>query len=218
MEDRTNELKVGIFVIIGLAILTYIVFSIGGFKIFTPSYSIKIIFGFANGVEENAPVRLAGVNAGEVKIIRLFYDEKEKKTKVELTARIEKFARIEEDSQVFVNTLGLLGEKYIEILPGTKGARLLEEGDIMIGKDSVPTEKLTERGYELMADLKELSAKANAIMGRIERGEGTVGKLLKEEKIYNDLEAIVEDIKKHPWKLLHKPRETKEEKEDKRKR
>lgn len=212
MDEKNNELKVGLFVVIGLAVLTYIVFSIGGFKIFTPGYDLKIIFGFANGVEKNAPVRLAGVNIGEVKNIRLYFDEKEKKTKVELIAKIQQVARIEEDAKIFVNTLGLLGEKYIEILPGTEGARIVKEGDTLTGKDSIPTEQITERGYELMEDLKGVSGKINTILGGVERGEGTVGKLLKEEKIYNDLEALVEDIKKHPWKLLSKPRETKEDK------
>lgn len=215
MDEKNNELKVGIFVVIGLAVITYIVFSIGGFKIFTPGYDLKIIFGFANGVEKNAPVRLAGVNIGEVKNIRLYFDEKAKRTKVELIAKIQQVARIEEDAKIFVNTLGLLGEKYIEILPGTEGARIVKEGDTLTGKDSVPTEQLTEMGYELMSDLKGVSGKINGILGGIERGEGTVGKLLKEEKIYNDLEALVEDIKKHPWKLLSKPRESKEEKKKK---
>ena len=98
-----------------------------------------------------------------------------------------------------INTLGLLGEKYLEIIPGAAEKGFLKDSDALIGKDPVAMEKITE-------NLANLSESVGTVVDRLKRGEGTIGKLLVEDKIYRDLEAFVEDIKKHPWKLLSKPR------------
>ena len=196
---RTFELKVGIFVLIGIVILFIIVFSVGDVKLIKYGYHIEVIINFAAGIGPSAPVRLAGVGIGQVDGIRIFYDKKEKRSKAELSAWVNKDIRIEEDAVATINTLGLLGEKYLEIFPGTSDKRLLKDKDTMIGRDPVPMERIAE-------NLVRLSDSVTVIVERLRKGEGTIGKLLTEDKIYNDLEAFVEDIKKHPWKLLSKPR------------
>ncbi len=145
-------------------------------------------------------MRLAGVGVGQIEGLKVFRDTKENKTKVELYAWIkDKDVKIEEDAVATVNTLGLLGEKYLEIFPGTSGKKCLKDQETLIGHDPVPMEKITE-------NLANLSESVNVIVDRLKKGEGTIGKLLTDEKIYKDLEAFVEDIKTHPWKLLSKPR------------
>ncbi|MDP3804562.1 MAG: MlaD family protein, partial [Candidatus Omnitrophota bacterium] len=114
---RTFELKVGVFILIGIAILFLIVFSIGDINLSKTGYKIKILFGFAAGIGPSAPVRLAGVGVGQVQTIRIIRDEKAKTTKAEITAWINDDASIEKDAVVTINTLGLLGEKYLEIFP-----------------------------------------------------------------------------------------------------
>ena len=61
-EDKNFELKVGIFVFIGIVMLFIIVFSIGKVYIFQPGYHIRVLFNFAGGLGDAAPVRLAGVD------------------------------------------------------------------------------------------------------------------------------------------------------------
>ena len=207
MEGRTLELKVGIFISIAFMLLFIIVFSIGDVVFFEKGYRIKATFGFANGIAESAPVRLAGVHIGDIDKIDIFYDEEAQKTKVVLNAKITKKVKIEKDAMARINTLGLLGEKYLEITPGTRTVGFLEEGGVLIGEDPVYVEALTK-------DMKYLVDSASVIMQRLRDGEGTVGKLLVEEKIYHDLEAFVADIRAHPWKLLHKTKEKKPGKEE----
>ena len=199
-ENRIFELKVGIFIAVGMIIFFLIVFSIGDVYIVKRGYHIDAVFNFANGISESAPVRLAGVNVGEIDKITLFFDEKDKKTKVKLTLWIEEYKiKIERDSLATINTLGLLGEKYLEIYPGTTTNVFLKEGDVIVGRDPISTESIAEK-------INALADSTVTIMERLKDGKGTIGKLLTEDKIYNDLEALVEDVKKHPWKLLHKPR------------
>jgi len=199
-NDKILELKVGIFIAVGIIIFFIIVFSIGDVYLMRKGYHVNFIFDFANGITESAPVRLAGVNVGQVDKINIFFDEKAGKTKVRLNGWIEdENIRIERDSVAVINTLGLLGEKYLEIFPGRARSDILKDGDEIIGRNPVPTEVLTEK-------VAELADCATVIMARLKDGEGTIGKLLVEEKLYDDMEALMEDIKKHPWKLLHKPK------------
>ncbi len=200
MEDKSFELKVGIFVFIGIVILFIIVFSIGKIYLFQPGYNIEVFFNFAGGIGDSAPVRLAGVDAGEVKDITIFYDTQMKMTRVKLEVWIKKMVNIEKDSVVRVNTLGMLGEKYLEIIPGTREAGFVEEGGFLIGEDPIMLD-------ELAGDFKELADSAGTIMSRLERGEGTIGRFLTDESVYNNVEEFTADIKKNPWKLMRKGKE-----------
>jgi phospholipid/cholesterol/gamma-HCH transport system substrate-binding protein len=234
------ELKVGIFVFIGIIILTIIVFSISDFKVGVGGYYLKVIFNFAHGIEVGAPVRLAGVKVGDVKDISISYVDEDSPPRVELLIWIKSGIQIYSDSIAYINTLGLLGEKYLEIIPGSKRSVVLKEGEGFLGKDSVSMAQVTELGYQIASKIdrvissldtmlddpevkgffKEtlknsqrlteefgrLSTSAWEILNRINRGEGTVGKLLSDEGLYNDLEGFVQDLKAHPWKLLYRPR------------
>ncbi|MEE8360213.1 MAG: MlaD family protein [Candidatus Omnitrophota bacterium] len=201
-QEKNFELKVGLFVFIGIIMLFVIVFSIGKIYIFQPGYKIRVLFNFAGGLGEAAPVRLAGVAAGEVDRIKIFYDDDMMRTRVEVTAWIKKNVSIEKDAVVRVNTLGMLGEKYMEIIPGTREAGFIEENGILIGEDPIMMDELAE-------DLKDLADSAEVIMSRLDRGEGTIGKFLTEDAIYNNLEEFTYDIKRNPWKLFRKTAEKK---------
>jgi len=208
------EIKVGIFVFIGILAMFIIVFSIGKFYILKPTYNVNVVFGFANGVASGAPVRLAGVSVGEIEDIKINYDQAQKRTKILISAKIKKEAMIEKDAVFTINTLGLLGEKYVEITPGSPDKGFVGNGDTVIGVDPVQMEEVTKTMKELSSNAKAIMESAKVIVSRLEKGEGTVGKLLTEDKIYNDLEYFVSDIKRHPWKLLIKGKETPEEGEN----
>ena len=206
MGTKTIELKVGVFILIGITIFFIIVFSISDIYFIKPGYRINILFNFASGLARSAPVRLAGVNVGQVETIDITYDKESLRSKAFVRAWIKGGTNIEEDSEITINTLGLLGEKYLEIFPGTGGKSVLKEGSTVTGHDPVSMEKVTE-------NIKNLSDSVTVIVKRLEKGEGTVGKLLAEDAVYDDLKATAanfkdfsEDIKKHPWKLLSKPR------------
>ncbi len=197
MKGISFEVKVGISILIAVLILIGMIFSIGDVYFIRPGYHIKVLFNFANGISMNAPVRLAGIEVGEIDGIRIIYDTKERRTKVELSAWIKKEVRIEEDSRAVINTLGLLGEKYLEIFPGSS-EKTLKEGSILVGVDPISTENMTYEVKELLDSLK-------TIVGRLERGEGSAGRFLTDDSIYENLEEFTADIKKHPWKLMNKP-------------
>ena len=199
------ELKVGIFVFIGLFILTAFVLSIGDFKTMTTGYELNFIFNFANGVKIGAPVRFAGVDVGEVKEINFITTVDDPKPKVQIVCSINKDVKVPLDSSIWVNTLGLLGEKYIEIMPGKDYSNILAPKQTLVGVDPIPMQEVSVLARDIAKHLDESLA-------RIINKEGTVGKLLYDDTIYKELEALVTDIRKHPWKLFIKTKEKPEKK------
>ena len=209
MAGKLNlELKVGIFAFIALIILALAIFSISEIYIFRPGYHVKIYFSFASGIDAGAVVRVAGIGAGEVKDIDLSYDKNKGKAKVTLTVWLDKSIKIPRDSQAYVNVLGLIGETYLEIIPGQDYAHLLKEGDMLRGRDPLSTETMMEvvqklgEGFENVSgsvdevldeetrialketihNFRDFSESLKVITGRLERGEGKLGAWLKPKK------------------------------------
>ena len=203
MRSLEFDIKIGLFIFIGLVILTVVTFSINDF-FFKPGYNILVELGFANGIQQSAPVRLAGISVGEVKEAGVFKDDGGK-TMVRLKLWLTNDAKVEEDSQVIINTLGLIGEKYVEIIPGTPGSTLVSNGGVMKGHDSVSVEQITKKGYEIALKLEGAIESMDEILAQVKSGHGTVGKLIYDETIYNEAESMVKDLKAHPWKLLGGP-------------
>ena len=193
------ELKVGSFVLLALAGLSYFIFSVSNLSLFEKGRVLQAVFGFANGLKEAAPVRLAGVEAGLVKNMEVFTDVHDnQRTKVRVTMWIKQGVEIPVDSKVTINQLGLLGEKYVEIMPGTS-TEFFKAGTVIVGFDPVPMEKISERVYALTDKLEKT-------IDNINKGQGTVGKFLTDESIYRNLDELTADLKANPWKLLYRPK------------
>jgi len=233
-RDEKLELRVGLFIGAGIFLMFLFVFSIKDISMLGKGYSFNVIFDYVNGVTKDSPVRLAGVDVGEVKKITLYFDEEVGRTRVKLDVRVRSNVKIREDAVARINTLGLLGEQYLEISPGMAEA-FITPGTTIIGRNPFNVGQQMEKMNELFITLKDvfehiaegkgslgkfimedtIYEDLKVIFGRLRDGEGTVGKLLVEEKIYDDLEDFVADIKANPWKLLSKPRRSRKKTSDK---
>jgi phospholipid/cholesterol/gamma-HCH transport system substrate-binding protein len=215
------ELKVGMFVFAGLVVLLIFVLYIGDFQNSLSTYRVNFTFNFINGVKLGSPVRFAGVDVGEVKAINFIFPVKGEKPKVRMVGTITRNIKIPLDSSVWVNTLGILGEKYIEIMPGKDFENVAKDGETMVGNDPFAMQEFGEMAKSVVTKLdatltgingvadsvKALTLNLDDGVTRIKNGEGTVGKLMYKEELYNELEALVVDLKSHPWKLFWKGKE-----------
>ena len=215
------ELKVGMFVFAGLVVLLIFVLYIGDFQNSLSTYRVNFTFNFINGVKLGSPVRFAGVDVGEVKAINFIFPVKGEKPKVRMVGTITRNIKIPLDSTVWVNTLGILGEKYIEIMPGKDFENVAKDGETMVGNDPFAMQEFGEMAKSVVTKLdatltgingvadsvKALTLNLDDGVTRIKNGEGTVGKLMYSDELYNELEALVVDLKSHPWKLFWKGKE-----------
>jgi phospholipid/cholesterol/gamma-HCH transport system substrate-binding protein len=142
------------------------------------------------------------VDAGEVKRIRFIPPADGQKMKIQVSAWIRSNVKIPSDSTVWVNTLGLLGEKYIEIMPGVNFNNALKPNATLAGEDPMPMQEVTQLAKRIGMNLDEIT-------GKVKSGQGTVGKFIMDDSVYNNLSAFTDDIKKNPWKLIWKSAEKK---------
>jgi len=144
-KESNLEFKVGLFMLVSLVALIIFIFSVSDSSVLEKGKSVQVVFGFANGLKKNAPVRIAGVDEGIVKNINLFFDRADRRTKVKVDLWIKRETKVPIDSVVTVNQLGMMGEKYVEIFPGVDTQNYFEEGQIYVGKDPIAQAAISER-------------------------------------------------------------------------
>lgn len=207
MKNLNKEFKVGLMIVVSILILVGIVIKTGDFELNKKGYNIKVQFSFAAGITENAPVRLAGVEVGKVESLYLSYGED---TKVLMNLWLNSDVKVRADSRAFISSLGLMGEKYIEINPGSKDAPFLEADSTIIGEDPFQMEWFTEKGESLADNLeiaiKDIDKLANNVNDMVIENREEIDKIMENMEVTSEnLKQLSDDIKRHPWKVITKP-------------
>lgn len=193
MKKSNLEFKVGVFVMVSLVILGYLVIKAGSLNL-KPGYTVRFIFSSVSGIDSGTTIRLAGVPVGEVKNIQVVRSP-EGQTQVEVTAWISQGALIEDDAEIRINSIGLLGEKYIEITPGTSGHKTLAGGSVVAGKTPVNIEKITESGNRLIEKLEFAADNINHVIADKEFQSAVKGTFTNAERTFNDADTTMNDFK-----------------------
>lgn len=209
----TPEAKTGLIVLGSLAMLLVVLLRIGNFGVLQKGYVIKAQFHNTAGIKKHAPVRLSGVDVGEVKDIEVHYGDQ---TLVDLVLFIHEGVRVRMDSKAYVTTLGMMGEKYIEIVAGTAGAEYAKEGETIPAVDPVRLEDLiqtaTKVGEDISQMAKDISSVAKNVDKTITENKPKIGNMFDNfEETSENFRDFSQDIKFHPWKVLMKGKERSKE-------
>lgn len=174
MLSLSPEAKVGIFVLVGILILVYMSLRVGGIQFGrSDGYTLYVVFDSAAGLDKDASVRVAGVEVGRVKEIRL------REHKAHLTLLIQQDVLIGRDFTASLTTKGLLGERYLELIPGEPNAPPLKDGDNITHVASYASiDKLVTILSDVAVDIKAVSQSlSNALGGK--EGEESVKNIVK---------------------------------------
>ena len=173
------EAKVGLFVLLGIALLVYMSLKVGGFQFGgAEGYRLYVSFDSAAGLDQNSSVRVAGVEIGRVKEILL------KDNKAQLVLEIKEGIKVGRDFTALLTTKGLLGEKYLELIPGAPGAPALKDGDEITNTTSyADMDKLITVLTDVSVDIKEVTGSLSSVIGGKD-GEATL------RNIINNIEEL----------------------------
>jgi phospholipid/cholesterol/gamma-HCH transport system substrate-binding protein len=158
----STNAKVGIFVALVLVLLFWITFKISSGTIFgrLKGYTLTAIFDNAQGLNTKTRVYLAGIQIGYVEDIKLHDD------KALVVLRIMPDIQIEENAKAVIRTKGLLGEKYIEIVPGNEQAAVIPPGGQITFTESPPDfEELMNKLNSIASDVKSVTQSLNEVFG-----------------------------------------------------
>jgi len=203
-----NEIKTGIIVV--AAILVVVLFyarttdTTAG-----KTYRIKTCFNYAEGVQQDAIVKLAGIEVGRVEKIQFQYTPE---TKVEMVIAISDKARIHEDSIAFITTSGMIGDAYVGITPGSADRPSVKEGGTIASEDPVEARKLWKKAEgiadnldKMLIEVKGLAENVNGVVKDNKPRIDNIAANLEQTAV--NFKDFSSDIKQHPWKLLMKGKE-----------
>ena len=198
MDFTRSEVKSGILVAACFALLTLLTFKVSDFRAFGKNEEYKIHFNFISGLEKNAPVHFSGHSVGIVKSIAI----RDGNPAVEVTIAIDKNAPVRGDSLAYVDTLGLLGEKFISLTPGKPSSPRLPPGGVLQGIEPMPLHQIIRQMNELTENLIPITEKTNKLL---EGHEKDIDQILSNLNASSkNLKEMTQDLKVHPWKLLRK--------------
>jgi phospholipid/cholesterol/gamma-HCH transport system substrate-binding protein len=180
-----SKLKAGLVITVALFTLFMTVFFAGSIEnLFSPKFHLKVQIPNVKGLRGGAPVWVSGIEVGSVKELDL---SREYGTIVHLSVDRDVMGFIKKDSRASVLTMGLLGDKYIELTTGSPGAESLHEGDIIQGNAQIEFQDIMETSATSIEKLSEL-------ITRIEKSEGTLAKFLTDPEVYNNLTDSTEKL------------------------
>lgn len=140
MKKFDTEVAVGLFVLAGILCLGYLAIKLGKMEVVgAKGYELHAIFSNSGGVKEGSSIVIAGVEVGRVKSIRL------ENYQAKITLTLPRGIQIQEDAIASIKTKGLVGEKYIEIVPGGSEKFLSPGERIRETQPSVDLEELISK-------------------------------------------------------------------------
>ncbi|MDD5583507.1 MAG: MlaD family protein [Candidatus Omnitrophica bacterium] len=209
MRKHGNEFKVGLFFVLCIVGLVYLTFSTGKVNVKKEGYRIYALFDEVAGLNKKAPVALNGLEVGKVEDIRVVYDGDT--TKIKLTLWLAKEAKVRENPVISIKTMGLMGEKYIQIA-SHEGKEFVAEGSVFDGKPYMDLDVVMEQAQSLTKDIGGLTEEVKKIAvnvnDTVSENKESVNRIMESIEITTrNFEDFSADIKMHPWKILFKTKE-----------
>jgi phospholipid/cholesterol/gamma-HCH transport system substrate-binding protein len=190
-----TELRVGLFALAALLLIAISIFYVTGGGSLGPKYTVKTYLPEVEGLQPGAPVRLDGVEVGNVDQILLNPAPSDRGHNIELVLRLNRKYQpeIRTDSEASLITEGLLGNRYVSIKRGITGQVIPNEGELP-GVEEAAIKEIVERGADVVQNLSVLSQQIGDIVTKVKNGEGSLGKLLTDPSLYNHLNASAANV------------------------
>ena len=193
---KWSQLRVGLTVLIAsvtLAVLIFLMSGTGGW--FTSKITLRSYFDNAGGLREGAPVRLAGVDIGNVTTVRIV--DGKPTTPVEVTMKVNTKYRfnLRKDSVTLLSTAGVLGETYVDIDSSAAKGPVTTDGDTLAARSQPDIQDVVRASQGTLQNMDALLKRLDRIVAFVESGQGSIGKVIYSPALYDQLNATVIEFK-----------------------
>jgi phospholipid/cholesterol/gamma-HCH transport system substrate-binding protein len=196
METHTQKFKVrlGMFIAGGVALFVLAIFIIGKQKnLFNPVFRVTTTFYNVSGLQVGNNIRFSGINVGTVNNISIVNDST---VEVELLIRKNVRQFIKSDCEVAMGSEGLIGDRLLIITQGSTQAPLVKDGQKLISKEPVEMDAIMASLQVTAINATIISGQLAEIMTHINSGNGTMGRLIRDSTIAENLNQTVSNLKK----------------------
>ena len=210
MMKRTQtawaQLKIGIVILIAIAgILAAIMNLNEGMGVFSPRTTLRAHLDDSQGIKVGAPVRMSGVDVGNVK--RITIEAVNGKVALQFTVSNAVRPLLRKDAVVLIRAMGLLGDKYLEIVPGSSQQPPLPEGAVLSGRGETDITGVAGSATETLQNVNRTLKDIQGILTGLSEGKGTAGKLVTDTELYDHTTKLlrkVETVSEQTTRLLAK--------------
>lgn len=194
MERSQNfKVRLGIFIAVGLTLFVLAIFIIGKQKnLFDPVIKVSARFENVSGLQVGSTVRFSGINIGTVDAIRIVNDST---VKVDMLIKKDVQRFIKADSEAGIGSEGLIGDKLVVLSQGSVGAAEIKDGQVIPASEPIETDAILA-SLQITADNAALATgEINEILGKVNSGKGTLGKLIQDPTMANNIDKTIVNLK-----------------------
>jgi phospholipid/cholesterol/gamma-HCH transport system substrate-binding protein len=192
-KQSINKVKLGIFVAIGVALFFAGIYYIGETKkLFSTTFRISAMFKDVNGLQVGNNVRFAGINVGTIEAIEIITDSTVKVDMI-LDVTTQKF--IKKDAKAIIGSDGLMGNKIMNVSPGTTAFAMVENNDMIGTTIPISLDDMLLKLKNTTDNAALITDDLAAIMGNIRSGKGTIGKLFMDTVFADNLDKTIINVK-----------------------
>lgn len=196
MDTHTEKFKVrlGLFIIGGIALFVLAIFIIGKQQnLFNPVFKLSATFKNVSGLQVGNNVRFTGINVGTVDNIKIVNDST---VWVDMLIKKDVQPFIKSDCQVAVGSEGLIGDRLLVISYGSPESSIVKDGQILASKEPVETDAIIASLQTSSVNIEVITLQLAQIMIDINKGNGTLGRLIQDTTLAENISRTVENFKK----------------------
>lgn len=187
------KIRLGLFVVIGLVLFVLAVFIIGKQKnLFDPVFKVTSTFYNVSGLQVGNTVRFSGINVGTVDHIAIINDST---VRVDMLIRQNVQRFIKSDSEVAIGSEGIIGDRILIISQGSAGSSTIKNGDEIASSEPVELDAIIQSLEVTAVNAELISGELADILSNINSGKGTLGRLIHDNKIADNLSKTMDNLK-----------------------
>ncbi|MGB5818928.1 MAG: MlaD family protein [Saonia sp.] len=192
-KTASDKIRLGIFVVLGTVFLVVAAYLIGNNQdLFSKTFTISTIFNNVNGLQLGNNVRFSGINVGTVKGIDM---ENDSTIRVRMAIEQRMQTHITKDAIASIGSDGLVGNMIVNIIPGRESSKRIQEGDEIPSYSKIGTDDMMSTLNVTNQNAALLTADLLKVTQSLTQGKGTLGRLLNDSVMANDLQVTITNLK-----------------------
>lgn len=194
--DTTSQgykIRLGMFILLGMLLFAAVLFIIGRKNnLFTPVFSISASFNNVSGLQTGNNIRFSGITIGTVDDITIVNDSTVKVVLV-IKSSVRNF--IKADSKAVIASDGFIGDKLVIISQGSSESPIVKEGQLLESEEPVETGEIMASLQIAAANAEVITEQLAEVMVKVNSGNGTLGRLIQDPTIANNLSQTMQNMK-----------------------
>lgn len=196
MKNHTSQFKIrlGLFILVGIGLFVLGIFIIGKQKnLFNPVFKLTANFRNVSGLQVGNNIRFSGISIGTVDNVAIINDST---VRVEMLIKKEVQKFIKTDTKASVGSEGIIGDKIVVLSQGNSSNKIVKEGQMIASTEPIETDAILNSVKVTAENAAIATAEIATLVKKINNGEGTLGRLIQDKTMADNIDKTIVNLKK----------------------